>query len=582
MDFTYKKNDNKELFKNFETFLNLQNPQNYVPLYNTFFNLNDTNYNNINLFNNNYLKSVDSKISKNIFECSVIDNKGVVKDRNVFFKFSPLLDPTKYIIGKYNLSDHLLELPNFNSDNSHAKTRDPNNSSYVDSFFTYLTSRLFHCFGFVHGVDFYGSYISQKINFNFNIQDDIEYLNDSDFFHKNKGILFNVDNSYACNIFDFNTRRNKKKLDFQNESEEDIEVSNIEELNILNNIFKSDPIESSVETCGYTQQIENPQVVFSHDISKKSKNSSECSSRTSLTDDENDDNDENHDDDDEHSDNLQDISNVSISKNGSCSTTSSNSCSTASEDIIYATIPKFPVHVIAMENCYNTLDSLIVDEGLTCKEWESVIIQILMMLITYQKVFSLTHNDLHTNNIMYNNTDRQFIYYKTNDKYYKVPTFGRIFKIIDFGRAIYNFKGTLVCSDSFHSKGDAATQYNFEPYFNKNKPRLEPNYSFDLCRLGCSIYDFISEDLDKKNNSILQIISDWCNDDKGRNVLYKNNGAERYPDFKLYKMIARTVHKHTPNKVLQNSIFDKYIVNKKNVPRNVKIINIDVMPVLSQ
>ena len=33
-----------------------------------------------------------------------------------------------------------------------------------------------------------------------------------------------------------------------------------------------------------------------------------------------------------------------------------------------------------------------------------------------------------------------------------------------------------------------------------------------------------------------------------KNILYKKNGDERYPDFKLYKMIARTVHNHTPEK----------------------------------
>ena len=34
---------------------------------------------------------------------------------------------------------------------------------------------------------------------------------------------------------------------------------------------------------------------------------------------------------------------------------------------------------------------------------------------------------------MYNKTDRNYINYKYNDTYYRVPTFGRIYKIIDFG-----------------------------------------------------------------------------------------------------------------------------------------------------
>ena len=206
--------------------------------------------------------------------------------------------------------------------------------------------------------------------------------------------------------------------------------------------------------------------------------------------------------------------------------------------------------------------------------------QVIMILLTYQKTFNFTHNDLHTNNIMYIQTDKEFLYYKFNNKHYKVPTCGRIFKIIDFGRAIYKFKGVTVCSDSFHKNGDAATQYNFEPYMNEKKPRLEPNYSFDLCRLACSLYDFlIPDDEDINKTPITRLINEWCKDDKGRNVLYKTNGEERYPDFKLYKMIVRTVHEHTPENQLKRELFSQFLVARNKLSKIKKIINIDDMPV---
>ena len=56
-------------------------------------------------------------------------------------------------------------------------------------------------------------------------------------------------------------------------------------------------------------------------------------------------------------------------------------------------------------------------------------------------MFEFTHNDLHTNNIMFNKTEKKFINYYYNGKYYKVPTYGKIYKIIDYGRSIYKFKG---------------------------------------------------------------------------------------------------------------------------------------------
>jgi len=175
---------------------------------------------------------------------------------------------------------------------------------------------------------------------------------------------------------------------------------------------------------------------------------------------------------------------------------------------------------------------------------------------------------------MYIKTDKPFLYYKLNHVYYKVPTYGKIFKIIDFGRAIYKFRGKLLCSDSYHPEGDAATQYNCEPYFNDKKPLLEPNMSFDLCRLGCALYDFL---IDEPKSKIVQIMLNWVKDDKGRNILYKKNGDERYPDFKLYKMIARSVNKHVPVNVLNNSYFDKYIVTKKDLKKK-KIMDLDAIP----
>jgi hypothetical protein len=154
---------------------------------------------------------------------------------------------------------------------------------------------------------------------------------------------------------------------------------------------------------------------------------------------------------------------------------------------------------------------------------------------------------------MYIETDEPYLYYTYKDIHYKVPTFGRIFKIIDFGRAIYSWEGKQFISDSFHPDGDAATQYNIEPFRDFSKPILEPNYSFDLCRLACSMVDMLPDD-----SAVYDLVEEWCNDDKHRNVMYKKNGEERYPDFKLYKMIARTVHNHVPELQLTKPIFAQY------------------------
>jgi hypothetical protein len=83
-------------------------------------------------------------------------------------------------------------------------------------------------------------------------------------------------------------------------------------------------------------------------------------------------------------------------------------------------------------------------------------------------------------------------------------------------------------------------------------------------------------------DSIANLIVEWTQDDKGRNILYKKNGDERYPDFKLYKMIARTVHKHTPQAQLKGGFFNKYVSTRKKINKKAKIIDIDKMSVLSE
>jgi len=183
---------------------------------------------------------------------------------------------------------------------------------------------------------------------------------------------------------------------------------------------------------------------------------------------------------------------------------------------------------------------------------------------------------------MYITTDKHYLTYKINNVYYKIPTYGKIYKIIDFGRSIYTVKDTVICSDSFSENGTAHTQYNFEPFYNPDKPLIKPNYSFDLCRLACSIFDYLIDDLGEictneyNQNPVKKLVVEWCLDDRGLNMLYKSNGTDRYPEFKLYKMIAKSVHNHTPQKQLERPEFKKYEFYHKIT--NETIINIDSIP----
>jgi len=577
IDINYQKNDNETLFKTFEKELNVYNIQNYVPLYKRYFKLNENNSNKINLNHYNTITDISEKKTDNIFNVKLKNSKDESL-RESFFKFSPLFDPVKYMVGKYSHIDKekMIKLPKFGDDKGYTKkVLDYNNTSYVDSFFSYLSSKLLNDYKFLNAIDFYGSFLCiQKKHF-LNIFDDLEYLYDSNYFHDNKNELFETEDIDEDMLED-DTRSHRKKLklsdhkiEFKAENLNDEIFEDIFELTEENVKTHND---NNLELCEY-----NPKIKNSNESSDSKKTNSTCSSRTSNTD--------NSDNDEELSNEEEDNGDSELD---SCTNSDMSDYSSSNvKEYIKADIYDFPVQIICLEGLENTLDSLLdVDEKdeLTDEQWVSCLFQIIMSLIVYQKCFGFTHNDLHSNNIMYTKTDKTYLIYKYEGRYYKVRTFGKIYKIIDFGRAIYKHDGKMFCCDAFSSKGDASSQYNFEPYFNDNKPRLEPNPSFDLCRLACSLFDYFYDDIDEvkevdeQDDPIAVLISEWCKDDKGRNMLYKTNGEERYPEFKLYKMIARTVHNHVPSKVINHWLFKKLMVNKKKV-KKAKYMNIDALPV---
>jgi hypothetical protein len=570
----YQKRKNTELFKSLESpdSLFLVESQNYIPIYTKFFSLNNTNYNNVNLNNLWQLNSVNKKVcdKQNLYRSNIknIEDDTVI-DKNVFFKLAPLLDPYKYLIGKYSeQNETIFKLPKIDTTEPSiiSKFLDINNSAYVDGFFVFLTSKLLHQHNFINGLDYYGSFLSIKNNFIINVFDDIDYLNCSDYFNKNKNKLFFIEDYNHL----FNDQEQKLKpitIEHNISSNSKLSLQSLDE-NIFEDIFEFENNKTNEETTELID-IKNMDITFNDNQNVTIKSNTTCSSRTSYTSASEDEIDE----EDNMDDNEEELE------------TNEENSENYEDDILNVTIPKFPVQVICMENCEKTFDELIIKNELKNEEWFATLMQVIMILISYQKVFNFTHNDLHTNNIMYVHTEKKYIYYCYKKKYYKVPTFGRIFKIIDFGRSIYKFNGNIFCSDSFQNGGDAATQYNTEPYFNEKKPRLEPNYSFDLCRLACSIYDYVIDETDdirninKIKDPIKKLILEWCLDDKGINILYKNNGDDRYPDFKLYKMIARCVHNHTPQAQLDRPEFKKFSNFKGEVPDKKDLIDIDKMPI---
>ena len=568
----YEKRKNKVFFEKCKEpeVYDIETIQNFNPIYKNFFELNESNYNSINLNHPKYIYDVNFNMETNELDYVIKENDKILNEK-IFIKYAPVLDPFKFLLGKYNETTNysLPCLQNLDTSDVSIKLNDPNNSAYVDGFFYFLSNELLNKYNFIHGIDFYGSFVCIKNNFKINIEDDIEYLIKSDYFNKNKNLFLIKDEDL------FGTPK-LKPIKINHKEKLTLSISSIDD-KIFEDLFsETENIVDNLEEINIENTIDEKE----YDINKHNtslNSSSSCSSRTSYT--------SKGEDDDEEDD--SDFNSDSCSKSETSSDNSSESSLSFHSNPVYATFPKFPVNMIFIKKCEDTLDNLILNETFkTDDEWFSSFFQIIMILITFQKCFSFTHNDLHTNNIMYNSTEEKYLYYFYNETYYKVPTYGRIFKIIDFGRSIYKVNNKTICSDSFKKGEDASTQYNFEPFFNDKKPRIEPNYSFDLCRLACSIFDYVVDDIEdikhlKSCSPLIRLIVEWCMDDNNLNVLYKSNGEERYEEFKLYKMIARSVHNHTPQNQLNRKEFSKYKTISKKIPKEErnKVINIDVLPV---
>ena len=581
----------------------------YNPIHEHFFEMDDAKSKRV-ILNSHYvfhdLKSV------------IHTHTQKIHSKPMFIKFCPLIDPLRYLTGKYKdstlTSEYLTMLPTIDLANPDRmeeylnspelslqpkpireairKLHDPNNCAYIDSFFNFLSSKLLHTHNLQHGIDYYGSFLGIQKSYRLNIYDDINYLKRYSYFKHNISKMYQIYDKSFLNYLSFvdkedkgSSRRHRDRLCM----EDTTATSAIDpDTMLLLGIEDLGADDAETDTTNQPFSLVTEVEIDDPAVFRESPDHENLQD-TQDGDDESSD-EENSDDDTDACPPVDDEEN----------------------EILYAYIEKFPVQMVCMEKCENTLDSLFTSEELNednlDTEGASMLFQLVASLIAYQQAFQFTHNDLHTNNIVWNYTQAKYIFYKIGGNYYRVPTYGRIYKIIDFGRAIYHFQDKRYCSDSFsYPDGDASTQYNCEPYLIPEKPIIEPNPSFDLCRLACSIYDFIvseeddSEDWEEEEeeeedeqetdegeendesdeteedqendetqeNEILEpiftkIIKKWCQDDKGLSVLYKKNGKERYPFFKLYKMISRTVHNHIPKQEIHHELFQPFLLFNKD------------------
>ena len=245
--------------------------------------------------------------------------------------------------------------------------------------------------------------------------------------------------------------------------------------------------------------------------------------------------------------------------------------SSEDDDDTVITFNKFPVAQLFIEKLDGTLEDII-KYNLSLQLLKSCLFQVTFALIYLQKHYKFTHNDLHINNVMYTHTEKPYLYYKYNNQYFKVPTFGFLFKIIDFGRSIFTFRKKTYMNDVFSKYGEAEGQYTHPPQVSflesDYSNMVYPSYYFDICRLAITMIDEIryNHDDELEDNDDYQDFLDFLKylvTDKQGTRLDKVDD-----NFDLYIKISRDAKNSLPREVLLNKFFIEYRVKKKKFPKS--------------
>ncbi len=474
------------------------------------------------------------------FSAKVRNSKLETKDISGYCKILHVLDAYRMLEGEYPMSQHpALPCPGSKSVKVFAKLHDPHNQAYVDSNACYMLSKFREGGHSPHFSHFYGSYLGIAKKYYYNISEDFSELRTKSWFWKQlqKGHFTLV--GYYKNVL----------------------------------LPKDSPV------------FKTPEYLYDSDSEDSVESLHEFSCEPQIP-----------------SEELESLATASIDTESSHSTetsVTSNFSEILDDDTqIFAVIDQFPTLLMFLETNTDTLDSLLYNHerhGTEAweSEWTAWLFQIIAALCQIQSLWGMTHNDLHSNNILWTETEETHLYYSSLDgRVWKVPTYGKIFRIIDFGRAIYTHNNVTCISDDYYMENDAGSQYNFGPIYNSEYPTMHPNPSFDLSRLAVSILEgifleipeekedgvILSQELDRTQketpSELYNLLWSWLIDCNGRNVLWDADGSERYPGFDLYTVIAQKVKTAVPRDQLDKSIFQKFQANANDILDGMKVYSL--------
>jgi len=190
--------------------------------------------------------------------------------------------------------------------------------------------------------------------------------------------------------------------------------------------------------------------------------------------------------------------------------------------------------------------------------FKSLIFQIYAAVFTMFTMFGVKHNDLHVSNIMFKITNKKFIYYKLGEVVYKIPTYGFIVKIIDWGRGVYNHNSIKGNNSIFNTNAECENQLIFTRI---NKTPYE-NYDWmDIVIITQNIlYNF--PDI-KEYPSFYKFLKQQLKTTKGIFISTQSFNWETYEN------IAKNKFNINPINIINNTEFNNFITREKHINDNI-------------
>ena len=236
-------------------------------------------------------------------------------------------------------------------------------------------------------------------------------------------------------------------------------------------------------------------------------------------------------------------------------------------DDLYIEKREVPVYLLALEKTDYDIDFIkSINENIDITTLKTLLFQVFAAIFAIYNLFGIKHNDLHIGNIMLTNTDIEFLYYQSDEHFYKVPTYGFLIKIIDWGRATYKFNSNEGKNTIFNRGEMCNGQYQ---YTMPNKPSLGYYYKNKWSDIVLISHSLLHNFPDISTYPLIyKLLRNNIKTKKGPFVTTKDFNWD------VYEFIGNSSFTIRPRTILSHKIFKSYKIDSNNIPNKQHIYKI--------